>query len=67
MPYTLTEIHQKKLMLKPNGQPYSQKKGIIRRLKQFGFKPTGFNDQSRRIYQITDEDLEKMNAHPDFK
>lgn len=67
MPYTLTEIHKNKLLLKPNGQPFQEKKGIIRRLKKFNFKPSGYNDRSRPIYQITDEDLAQMNAHPDYK
>lgn len=57
----LYEICKEQLLLKPNGEPYTDRGAIKRRLKKFGFKRTEINDKGMKVYAVSEQDIINMN------
>ncbi len=59
--YTVHGIWREGLLLKRNGRPYMDRTAISRRIREAGFSRTGLDDKGNKIYEISVEDIKRMN------
>lgn len=61
--FSLNEIYEKGLLLKPNGKPFKDMAALRRRIAKFGHKPNRVDGRGMKIYGISEDELLYMNSH----
>lgn len=61
--YSLNDVQRMGLLIKKDKKPFKNIKAIRHRVNCFGIVPTKTNDKGVLTFEITEEDLEKMNTY----